>query len=298
MNNNKIDFDSIRKKNKFINELNFTDEEIIQNYLKIIEISNNFKECNESQDSFCINEINMHEEFYRDKNGHIKIQYTSCKKSILNKKSWNYLLNYLICDYDQKIISSSTTDETNIKFLKDKKQLYSFQKPLIDCICNQMKNRNYFGFYLYGNFNIGKTYIMALFANDLADSGLTISFIDIPKIVREIKKSNSWEERGQYHEQYFQKMKNSNILVVDELGMEKFSNYIHIDMLLPIFQYRLINKMPVYFISNFSLEKLKLNYKWTNRDSIQLDKFINTIENLVENNIIELIGPDLRKSSL
>ena len=56
--------------------------------------------------------------------------------------------------------------------------------------------------------------------------------------------------------------------------------------------------MPVYFISNFSLEKLKLNYKWTNRDSIQLDKFINTIENLVENNVIELIGPDLRKSSL
>lgn len=298
MSKNKIDFNLIRKKNKFLDELNFTDDEIIQNYLKIIDINNNLDECNKSYDAYCINESNMHEEFYRDKNGQLKIQYTPCKKSILNKKTWNYLLNYLICDYDQKIITSSTTKENDIKFLKDKKQLYSFQKPLIDSIYHQIQNKKYHSFYLYGNFNIGKTYIMALFANDLAASGLSVSFVDIPKIIRIIKKANSWNDREEHYEQYFQKMQNSDILVIDELGIEKFSNYIHIDMLLPIFQHRLINKLPVYFISNFSLEKLKLNYKRTNRDSVQLDKFINTIENLVENNIIELIGTDLRKNSL
>lgn len=90
-------------------------------------------------------------------------------------------------------------------------------------------------------------------------------------------------------------MWDSDILIIDELGIEKFSDYIHIDMLLPIFQHRLINKLPVYFISNLNLEKLKTNYKNNNLSCIQLDKFINMIENLVEKNIIELIGTNLTK---
>ncbi|MDE7221759.1 MAG: ATP-binding protein, partial [Ureaplasma sp.] len=204
----------------------------------------------------------------------------------------------LIRYYDHKIISFSTTNDNNVKFLKDKKQIYTFQKPLINLLCQQLQSKKYYSFYLHGNFNIGKTYIMILFANELALANLSISFVDMSKISRTFKKANTWNEREQYYEEYFQKMLNSDILIIDELGIEKFSNYIHIDMLLPIFQHRLINKLPVYFISNFNLEKLKLNYKRTNKDSIQLDKFINTIENLVETNVIELIGTDLRKKSI
>lgn len=87
MNKNSLDFNLIRKKNKFLDELNFTDDEIIQNYLKIIDISKNLDDCNNSTNPYCINESNMHEEFYRDHNGCLKIHYSSCKKINSNKKT-------------------------------------------------------------------------------------------------------------------------------------------------------------------------------------------------------------------
>ncbi len=296
--NKKIDFDLIRKKNNFISELNFTDQEIIQNYLKIVDISNNMLDCRKSNSTYCINENNMHEEFYRDKDGKLKIQYSNCPKLLIHKKEWNYLRNYLICDYDSNLFSSSLVEENNIKFLNEKKQFEEFQNSLTKKLGLQISKNKYSSFYLYGKFNIGKTYIMALFANELTALGKSVSFVEAPKIMWFIKKGKSWDERDEHYHQYFQKMWDSDILIIDELGIEKFSNYIHIDMLLPIFQHRLINKMPVYFISNFSLEKLKLNYKRTNRDSVQLDKFINLIENLIGNDIFELIGEDLRKTYL
>ena len=97
----------------------------------------------------------------------------------------------MICDYDHKIISFSTTNENDVKFLKDKKQLYGFQKPLIDSIYQQLRSKNYHSLYLYGNFNIGKTYIMILFANELAASNFSVSFVDMPKISRMFKKANT-----------------------------------------------------------------------------------------------------------
>lgn len=295
---NKNSLNLIRQQNAFINELNFTDQEIIQNYLKIVDISNNMLDCRKSNSTYCINENNMHEEFYRDKDGKLKIQYSNCPKLLIHKKEWNYLKNYLIRDYDSNLFLSSKTGSNHIKFLNEERHFKKFQNTIVAKLATQIKNNHYFGIYLYGQFNVGKTYIMALFANELSALGMSISYVEAPKIMWFIKKGKSWDERDEHYHQYFQKMWDSDILIIDELGTEKFNNYIHIDMLLPIFQHRLINKMPVYFISNFSLEKLKLNYKRTNRDSVQLDKFINTIENLVENNIIELIGTDLRKNSL
>lgn len=123
MNKNIIDFDLIRKENKFIDELNFTNDEIIQNYLKIIDINKNLDECNKSQYSYCINESNMHEEFYRDNFGVLKIRYINCSK---NNREISCLNNYLIHDYDHKIFSLATSKEKDIIFFKDKKEFYKF----------------------------------------------------------------------------------------------------------------------------------------------------------------------------
>ena len=50
------------------------------------------------------------------------------------------------------------------------------------------------------------------------------------------------------------------ILLIDNIGSEQFSQYYHVQYLIPILEYRYKNNLTTYFISQYDIEELKKYY--------------------------------------
>lgn len=82
-------------------------------------------------------------------------------------------------------------------------------------------------------------------------------------------------------------LKYVDVLVLDELGNEEYSNYVHNSILYPVLNYRLNTNKLTIFGSKNSLNELKSFYEIA-KTSKNIDNFINRIENLVGKNIFHL----------
>ncbi|CQR25778.1 primosomal protein [Streptococcus varani] len=113
------------------------------------------------------------------------------------------------------------------------------------------------GIYLYGQFGIGKSYLMAYLANLLSKTCLlSTTMIHYPTFVVDIKnaiKDGSVKER-------IDAVKMSQVLVLDDIGAEQHSPWVRDDVLQVILQYRMQEDLPTFFTSNFSLKELERHF--------------------------------------
>ncbi len=108
------------------------------------------------------------------------------------------------------------------------------------------------GMYLSGVYGSGKTYILAALANELAKQGEKIIFAYYPDLVREIKSSIGTGEL----EANVEKLKTTDILMLDDIGGESVSGFIRDEVLGPVLQHRLLDKKPTFFSSNLKMKSL------------------------------------------
>ena len=78
---NSKDIANLRKKINFINELNFSDEEVIKYSYKINAIFHEINQCKNSGIDKCINEDGLHEMFYRNNKNQLAITLSECQKA-------------------------------------------------------------------------------------------------------------------------------------------------------------------------------------------------------------------------
>lgn len=111
--------------------------------------------------------------------------------------------------------------------------------------------------YIYGNFGIGKSYLMAYMANLLSKTHLqSTTMLHYPTFVVDIKnaiKDGSVKER-------IDEIKMAQILVLDDIGAEQHSPWVRDDVLQVILQYRMQENLPTFFTSNFSLDELERHF--------------------------------------
>lgn len=110
------------------------------------------------------------------------------------------------------------------------------------------------GLYLYGDFGIGKTYLLAAFANDLATiKGVSTVILHFPSFVQDLKGGFSNNTvRGQ-----IQEVKVAPCLIIDDIGAEQFSSWMRDEVLQVILQYRMQENLPTFFSSNLSFSDLQ-----------------------------------------
>lgn len=269
---------------KFVKELNFTDEEIHKYYYKIIQINEDLIKCENSQCEKCIHEDGLHEVFYRDANNKLSSTLIKCSKSINNSKS--HFDNYLIKEFDHLW--------DNLFFNKANISAKNFsRKFVVEELLDQLKNNKFKNLYVYNKKNVGKTYLFALFCNNLAKLNKKICFVNFNKLLLDLKRSNKWDDFNDM----INKIGNCDILVIDSLGLEKFNSYLIIENLLPIITARKNRGLPTYFTSYLSLEQLELKYindvKLKNNSNMKtkinlhsfkelIKKFINTIRSSLD----------------
>ncbi|KGX89076.1 primosomal protein DnaI [Pontibacillus litoralis] len=147
------------------------------------------------------------------------------------------------------------------------------------------------GLYFYGRFGVGKTHILGAMANKLANKRISSYLIYMPEFVREMKSSiqdNSLNEK-------IEKFKTAQVLMLDDIGAESMSPWFRDEVLGSILQYRMMERLPVFFTSNYSLEDLEKHLMVNNRGEIEQLKAGRIIERIrAVSTPVEVIGQNRR----
>lgn len=113
------------------------------------------------------------------------------------------------------------------------------------------------GLYLYGNFGVGKSYLMAFLANLLSKTHqLSTTMLHYPTFVVDIKNAIG---EGLVKEK-IDGIKTAQVLIVDDIGAEQHSSWVRDDVLQVILQHRMQENLPTFFTSNFSLAELERHF--------------------------------------
>ncbi len=115
------------------------------------------------------------------------------------------------------------------------------------------------GYYFWGNVGAGKTFIASALANELMKTKLVeVLFIRMPEAAKRVK--NTFDNAVKNEDKkLFDRMKDVELLVIDDLGVEKVSEWL-IDEMYQIIDFRWRNKKPMIITSNRSLDDLMKVY--------------------------------------
>ncbi|MDR0298420.1 MAG: primosomal protein DnaI [Streptococcaceae bacterium] len=114
------------------------------------------------------------------------------------------------------------------------------------------------GIYLYGDFGVGKSFILASMANSLADYGYKTTLVHYPTFIAESTYDN--------YRARVENLKTAPILVLDDIGAETNSNWVRDSILQVILQYRMDNSLPTFFTSNLSMADLEAHLAETRNE--------------------------------
>lgn len=108
------------------------------------------------------------------------------------------------------------------------------------------------GLYLYGGFSKGKTYALAVIANELAKKNIESLLIYFPDLVLDLKNALSTPR----FEELMNMLKDIDVLMLDDLGSENITPWIRDEILGPVINYRMMAHKPLYISSNLNPSEL------------------------------------------
>lgn len=124
------------------------------------------------------------------------------------------------------------------------------------------------GLYLYGKFGTGKTFLMGYMLYELARYGYTGMIIYMPDFMEDLK---SMFAEPQQLKDTIEMLKETDLLVFDDIGAENLNPWARDHVLGTILNYRM-NRKPTFFTSNYDLDALEQHFSFTNRDGEELHK--------------------------
>lgn len=121
------------------------------------------------------------------------------------------------------------------------------------------------GYYLTGSFGIGKTYLLGAVANRLQEMRISSMLIYMPEFVREMREAIQTNSVQQKIDSY----KTADVLMLDDIGAENFSAWFRDEVLGAILQYRMMERLPVFFTSNYTMEQLEVHLAETSKAGVE-----------------------------
>ena len=207
----------------------------------------------------------------------IKFVYQKCAYKEKEDKQKSYLKNIDFYKMPKEINEASfkniyKDDSRRLEAIKHLKKFYD----------NYENDKHIKGLYLYGNFGCGKTYLVAALFNELAKKNIKSTIVYFPELLRSLKASFSNTEDN--FEDRFDAVKEASLLLLDDIGAEKLSDWARDEVLGVILQYRMEENLPTFFTSNLSLKELEehLQINKGSADKIKARRIIERIKFLTE----------------
>ena len=146
----------------------------------------------------------------------------------------------------------------NVSFLdvyRDDVQRFTVLKRMIEFVNDYPNNLK--GLYLYGDFGVGKSFMVAALAHDLSEKrGVSSTLLHYPSFVIDAKNAIS---DGSV-KTLVDEIKLSEVLILDDIGAEQSTPWVRDEILQVILQYRMQENLPTFFTSNFNFEELELHF--------------------------------------
>ena len=276
--------ESMKDKNfkNFIDKLNIS-EDILMKYTSILEESaKEFKNCCNCKNLLnCKNKIDGFAYLPRLNGDNLIFEYKPCKyKNDLVTKN-KYLNNIKYFNTPLELQKASIND-----IYKTDKKRFKVITWLLDFLDSYKDNPHQKGLYLHGNFGCGKSYLVASILNELAKDNIKSAIIFWPEFLRQAF-YDDFKDKFDY-------VKNVEILLIDDIGAEKVTEWNRDEILCPLLQYRMDNHLTTFFTSNLTLDELKqlLSISKSGVDFVKAGRIIARIEQLTVD--IEMISKNLR----
>ena len=214
----------------------------------------------------------------------INFSYDVCPKMNKKLEEDSYKINMDVYDLPKEIKEASFKNV--YKDDKSRIPIVKYFKEFIDNYKNEEKPK---GIYLNGSFGSGKTYLIAALFNEMAKKGVKSILVYYPDFLVNLKSSFSSD--------FYEKMESAKripLLLLDDIGAENTSNWSRDEVLGPILQYRMENKLPTFFTSNLTIEELEKNLSITTNgvDKVKARRITERIKQLTVN--LELISKNRR----
>ena len=113
------------------------------------------------------------------------------------------------------------------------------------------------GLYLYGDFGVGKSFMVAALAHDLSEKrGVSSTLLHYPSFVIDVKNAIG---DGNV-KTLVDEIKLAEVLILDDIGAEQSTAWVRDEILQVILQYRMQENLPTFFTSNFNFEDLEKHF--------------------------------------
>ncbi|EHI73549.1 primosomal protein DnaI [Streptococcus criceti] len=113
------------------------------------------------------------------------------------------------------------------------------------------------GLYIYGDMGIGKSFILAAMAHELSEKkAVETTMLHYPSFVIDIK--NAINSGGVKEE--IDAVKAVPVLILDDIGAEQTTSWVRDEILQVILQHRMLEELPTFFTSNYSLANLEAKF--------------------------------------
>ena len=143
------------------------------------------------------------------------------------------------------------------------------------------------GLYLYGDFGVGKSFMVAALAHDLSEKrGVSSTLLHYPSFVIDVKNAIG---DGNV-KTLVDEIKLSEVLILDDIGAEQSTAWVRDEILQVILQYRMQENLPTFFTSNFNFEELEQHFakgKHGNDETWEARRIMERIRYLAEETRLE-----------
>ena len=250
---------------KLVASLELTAKEAMNYTSKLEEYlqeENNCKNCHGLYE--CKNKIRGYTNYPQKYNNHLMFSTEAC---------------YFKSQEFKKIKESTTAlQELETSSLKtidtSDKNRYKLIKWVTNFIKEYDYGKNIKGLYLHGNFGCGKTYILSACFNEMKKRGFRTKIVYLPDLLRTIK--GDFEAMNDIMDE----LCNIDILLIDDIGAEKVTDWGRDEILGTILQSRMNEHKTTFFTSNFTIKELEEHLSNKGVDKVKANRIIERIKQL------------------
>ncbi|WP_186578416.1 primosomal protein DnaI [Aquibacillus kalidii] len=226
-----------------------SDQDINRNLMKFYEYKTQSKNCADCPSlEKCINILPGYTPHLSVESNDVHLAYEKCYKKEIHEDQ-NRRQSLVKSLYMPKDILEASFDNLD----RHEETRYEAIREAASYIQNISSEQFEKGLYFYGPFGVGKTYLLGAIANKLAEKRISTMLIYMPEFVREMKSSLKDDSVNKKMEEF----KKVQVLMIDDIGAESLSAWFRDEILGSILQYRMMERLPVFFTSNYSLKQLE-----------------------------------------
>ena len=203
----------------------------------------------------------------------IDVEYERCKQKIIEDER-REIESMISSMYMPKDVLSATLKDLEIDD-ESRVEILNYAADFVAHIKNSGELPKK-GFYLYGEFGVGKSFVLGAIANELASLKVPSVLVFVPEFLRELKNSihdQTLQEKVDY-------VKQAPVLMLDDIGAESLTSWARDEILGSILHYRMSEQLPTFITSNLDYKQLEIHLAETSRGEMDVVKAAKIMERI------------------